>query len=384
MVQAVILAAGEGSRIRPLTWSRPKAMIPVANVPIIGHVINSLVENGIRSIVVVAGYRKEQVMSYLNTLDIPIEVVIQDKQLGTAHALQCAEPKIKEDFLVLPGDNWIDPVSIGKIMDERNAMLVKEHERPTNFGVVEIENGIVTRIMEKPAIAPTMTVSTGIISLTKRFFQHIETTEIPDALTLMIERGECIHAIPAEDWQDAIVPWDMLSINTHLLKRITSRYEGSVSRNAIIRGAVRIGKDTVIHPNTVIHGPVIIGDSCEIGPHVSIMPYTSIGSRVRVESHTHLAGSLIMDDTLISSHAAIRDTVIAEACMCGDHTSTWPSSTIFDIQGELWKAEFGAVIGDRVSAGPFTVFRNCIVGNNVTIQGNRMITSVIPDGSRVI
>ncbi|MDD1675829.1 MAG: nucleotidyltransferase family protein, partial [Methanomicrobiales archaeon] len=101
MVQAVILAAGEGSRIRPLTWSRPKAMIPVANVPIIGHVINSLVENGIRSIIVVVGYRKEQVMSYLNTIDTPIQVVVQEKQLGTAHALQCAEQKITEDFLLL-------------------------------------------------------------------------------------------------------------------------------------------------------------------------------------------------------------------------------------------------------------------------------------------
>jgi glucose-1-phosphate thymidylyltransferase len=323
-------------------------------------------------------------MSYLNTLEIPVQVVVQEKQLGTAHALQCAEPMIKEDFLVLPGDNWIDPVSIGKIIREKNAMLVKEHERPTNFGVVEIEDGTITHIVEKPAIAPTMTVSTGILSLTKRFFDHIETTEIPDALSLMIQRGECIHAVHAEDWQDAIVPWDLLAINAHLLKRITSRYEGTMSRNSVIRGAVCVGKETVIHPNTVIQGPVIIGDSCEIGPHVSIMPHTSIGSRVRVESHCHLTGSLIMDDNLISSHSAIRDTVIAEGCVCGDHISTWPSQSLFDIQGEIWKAEFGAIIGDRVKVGPFTIFKNCIVGNNVTIRGDRMVTSIIPDGSVVI
>ncbi|MDD1672959.1 MAG: NTP transferase domain-containing protein [Methanomicrobiales archaeon] len=384
MVQAVILAAGEGSRIRPLTWSRPKAMIPVANVPIIGHVINSLVENGIRSIIVVVGYRREQVMNYLATLEIPIQVVVQDKQLGTAHALQCAESNVKEDFIVLPGDNWINPGSIAKIKGERNAMLVKEHERPTNFGVVEIENGNVTRIVEKPAIAPTMTVSTGVLSLTKRFFEHIETTEIPDALTLMIERGECIKAIPADDWQDAIVPWDLLAMNAHLLKQISSRYEGTVSRNAIIKGSVRIGVGTIIHPYTVILGPVIIGDNCEIGPHVSLMPYTSIGSRVRVESHSHIAGSLIMDDTLIGPHSTIRDTVIAEGCAFEDHISTWPSETLFDIHGEIWKAEFGAVIGDRVRAGPFTTLNNCIVGNNVKIQGGRMITSIIPDGTSVL
>ncbi len=91
-----------------------------------------------------------------------------------------------------------------------------------------------------------------------------------------------------------------------------------------------------------------------------------------------------MDDTRINSHSAIRDTVMGEGCVCGDHISTWPASTIFDIQGELWKAEFGAVIGDRVTAGPFTVFKNCVVGNNVTIQGGRTVTSIIQDRSLVM
>jgi glucose-1-phosphate thymidylyltransferase len=89
-MQAVILAAGEGKRVRPLTRSRPKALIPVANRPIIEYVIEALLKNGIRDIVVVAGYRKEQVTRFLNQLDVTVEVVVQTKQLGTAHALQCA------------------------------------------------------------------------------------------------------------------------------------------------------------------------------------------------------------------------------------------------------------------------------------------------------
>ena len=86
-MQAVILAAGEGKRVRPLTRGRPKALLPVANRPIIEYVIEALLKNGIRDIVVVVGYRKEQVTRFLNQLDVPISVVIQDKQLGTAHAL---------------------------------------------------------------------------------------------------------------------------------------------------------------------------------------------------------------------------------------------------------------------------------------------------------
>ena len=83
-------------------------------------------------------------------LGVPIEVVIQEKQLGTAHALQCAESKIKGDFLVLPGDNYIDPQSIARIRDTPNAILVKEHPNPSNFGVVLLNNGRVTEIVEKP------------------------------------------------------------------------------------------------------------------------------------------------------------------------------------------------------------------------------------------
>jgi NDP-sugar pyrophosphorylase family protein len=114
-MQAVILAAGEGTRVRPLTKSRPKGLISVANRPIIEYAIRALHDAGIRDIIVVVGYRREQVTRFLNELDSTIEVVVQEKQLGTAHALKCAEPLIKGNFLLLPGDNYIDPVSVAKI-----------------------------------------------------------------------------------------------------------------------------------------------------------------------------------------------------------------------------------------------------------------------------
>ena len=97
-MQAVILAAGEGKRVRPLTWSRPKAMIPVANRPIIEYVIDALVKNGIRDIIVVVGYRKEQVIRFLNQLDIPIEVVVQDKQTGNGTCTPAGQRKNQRRF----------------------------------------------------------------------------------------------------------------------------------------------------------------------------------------------------------------------------------------------------------------------------------------------
>jgi UDP-N-acetylglucosamine diphosphorylase/glucosamine-1-phosphate N-acetyltransferase len=383
-MQAIILAAGEGSRIRPLTRNRPKAMVPVANRPIISYVIDALLANGIRDIVVVVGYRREQVIRYLNTLSISPTVVIQEKQLGTAHALQCAEAKIHGDFIVLPGDNLVDSASIGRLLHEQNAMLIKEHPRPTNFGVVECAEGCITAVTEKPEYAPTMTVSTGVISLTQDIFAHIESTALTDVINTMVRKGICIKAYPAAEWMDAIVPWDLLTINSRLLQHISSHKEGSISRTVMLKGPVTIGKDTTIHPNTVIYGPVSIGSHCEIGPNVTILPDTSIGSRVTIKPHTLIESSLLMDDIQVGSHSQLFEAVVGEGCVLHDHLTTQPFETIYEIEGEVWKASFGAVLGDNVRTAPFTVLKNCIVGNDTTIQNGRVVTGILPDSSLVL
>jgi len=384
-MQAVILAAGEGKRVRPLTRSRPKALIPVANRPIIEYVIEALLKNGIRDIIVVVGYRKEQVTRFLNQLDVPVEVVVQAKQLGTAHALKCAESYITGDFLLLPGDNYIDPQSIARIAGISNAMLVKEHPNPSNFGVVMVQEGYVTDIVEKPEHAQSLTVSTGIYSLKKEIFSYIHGNDLTDAIAEMIQDGVRVQAVPAEDWQDAIFTWDLLKMNRRLLRQIPPAREGIASRQTIIQSAVRIGKGTTIGPNTVITGPVVIGNDCTIGPNCCILPNTSIGSRVTLEPFTMIGDALIMDDTSIGSHSRIVDTILGERCVLADHTSASRSSGILEIEGEAIFSEFGAIFGDTVVSGPFSTFRNSIVGNNVTIEGQDRITSrIIPDGSMVI
>ncbi len=385
MMQAVILAAGEGKRVRPLTRSRPKALIPVANRPIIEYVIEALLKNGIRDIVVVVGYRKEQVIRSLNEVGVPITVVVQNKQLGTAHALNCAKSHITGDFLLLPGDNYIDPLSVGRIKDIKNSMLVKEHPSPSNFGVVLLKDGFVNRIIEKPEHSPSFMVSTGIFSLTKDFFSYISGNDITDAISSMLASGEQLRAIVADDWQDAIYPWDLLKMNMRLLKDLPEVYEGSITRQTIIQGRVKIGKGTTIGPNTVISGPVTIGNDCEIGPNCCIMPDTSLGSRVRIEPFTFVGKSLIMDDTSVGSHSRIIDTVTGQGCRLADHTTISSSASLMNIEGSVIKPEFGAVFGDQVVAGPFTLFNNCIIGNNVTIEGgSRIISRVLADDSKVI
>jgi UDP-N-acetylglucosamine diphosphorylase / glucose-1-phosphate thymidylyltransferase / UDP-N-acetylgalactosamine diphosphorylase / glucosamine-1-phosphate N-acetyltransferase / galactosamine-1-phosphate N-acetyltransferase len=384
-MQAVILAAGEGKRVRPLTRSRPKALIPVANRPIIEYVIEALLKNGIRDIVVVVGYRKEQVTRFLNQLDVPVEVVVQAKQLGTAHALKCAESKIHGDFLLLPGDNYIDPQSIASIATTSNAILMKEHSHPSNFGVVMLQDGHVTNIVEKPEHAESHMVSTGIYSLKQEIFSYIKENDMPSAIMAMIRDGVRVKGVPANDWQDAIFAWDLLKMNQRLLRHLPPAREGIASRQTIIQGAVRIGKGTTIGPNTVITGPVVIGNDCTIGPNCCIMPNTSIGSRVTLEPFTMIGDALVMDDTSIGSHSRIVDTIIGERCILSDHTSASRAPGLLQIEEIPIRSDFGAILGDTVTSGPFSTFRNSIIGNNVTIEGQDRITSkIIPDGSMVI
>ncbi|WP_367259992.1 bifunctional sugar-1-phosphate nucleotidylyltransferase/acetyltransferase [Methanoculleus sp.] len=384
MMQAVILAAGEGSRLRPLTRSKPKAMLPVANRPIIEYVIDALLENGIRDIVVVVGYRKEDVIRHLNRLDAPIQVVVQERQLGTADALRAAESEITDDFLVLPGDNYINAESIARIKKEQNAMLVAEHPNPSNFGVVVIRNGLVREVIEKPEDAPTFTVSTGVYSFTPDVFSFLRTTEIPDALAAMIASGRRIRAIPADDWQDAIYPWDLLKLNSRMLKGITPEIAGTVDASVIRRGTVHIGTGTTVGPNTVIYGPVTIGSNCNIGPNCVIMPDVSIGDRVVLEPFTYVADSLIMSDVTIGSHSRIVSAVFGQGCILADHTTTYPSASFIEVGVRVHKEEFGAILGDGVRAAPFTTFKNCIAGNSVTIERGKTVVGLLEDGTRVM
>lgn len=361
-------------------------MIPVGNIPVMDYVISSLKTCGIRDIIVVVGYRKEQVIRHLNTLDMGVTVAVQEKPLGTAHALLQAKEYIKDRFLVLPGDNFINSASIARIMDKRNAILVKEHPYPSNFGVVTTRKGFVTNIVEKPAQSPSFTISTGVFSLDMEFFETLRENDMTDAIGAFLESGKKIRAVPADDWQDAIYPWDLLQMNQYLLRSVQAEKSGEVSEHCTIQGQVRIGNGSRISPLTSITGPVVIGPECEIGPYACIKPYSSIGARVRIDPFTLVENSILMDDSEIGSHCRVRDSVIGEGARLDDHVTMVTASPLMEIQGEQIRGRYGAILGEEVRAGPFTLLEGAIVGNNAKIRGNSRIHSTIAyeDGSLVV
>jgi len=371
-IQAIILAAGEGTRFRPLTKNRPKVMLPVANLPILEHVLNSVVAAGIRDITVVVGYKKEQVMTFLNTYPVPVQVVVQEKQLGTAHALSMAKEYVHTKTLVLAGDNYVDTESLRSILDKENAVLVAPHSSPADFGVISKDDGILTGIVEKPKdVEPGSLVSCGVYIFTPEFIEMIRERSIPESLQKNIKAGMKISIVQATDWQHAVYPKDLLSINKNLLKQIKGKVSGIVDKSVTVQGHVSIGKHTMIGPGTVILGPAVIGEGTRIGPHVCIGPNTSIGSRVTIEPFTYIENSIIMNDCTIGSHSRIVDTIFGEGGIYNNHLSTVSK-------------EFGAVCGDRVDIGPFTVIKGGVIGNNVVIEGGKILEKEIPDNALVI
>lgn len=386
-MQAVVLAGGEGSRLRPLTRNRPKALIPVANRPIIEYVIEALAEAGVRDITVVVGYRKEQVIHCLTNLPVPVNVAIQEKQLGVADALRAAEDHVSGRFLLLPGDNIVTPAALSPLCNDEPALLTTSHSRPTDYGVVDAHDSFVRKIVEKPDIAQSFTVSTGVFSLDPSVFRYYESgLELPGIINRMIDDGTKIRAHHISGgWSDAVFAWDLLTLNRSLLKKTGSHCAGMISRHATIDGRVSIGQGTEILAGTVITGPAVIGPNCTIGPNACISGGTSIGSGVKIGPFSHVSRSILMDDVTVGTHASVRESVIGEGCRLTDHTVTVCAEFSMDVGGRCTSGMFGTIMGDRVDTAPFTVLKGAVVGNNVAVEtSGRTISGVIPDQTVVM
>lgn len=397
-MKCVILAAGEGRRLRPFTESIPKVMIPVANKPILEYVINAVKKNGIHEIILVVGYKKESIMEYFKDgkkFGVSIEYVIQDKQLGTAHALFQAEPFIDEEFLILPGDNIIGEESISLLSKNKceMALLIEYSSNPSKYGVVQIGNGKIKRIVEKPEKKGESIVSTGIYKLQSSIFETLEEcikdgkNDLTTVIEIFIRKGEEIRAIKGKGkWMDAIYPWDLLSINGKVMQDISPSIAGKIEKDVIINGNVFIGKDTIIHSGCYLSGPAIIGEGCEIGPNVCVFPSTSIGNNVTIHPFTEIKNSIIMDDVFIDSHSKVSHSVIGKGCRISSHFLTMVGRSIIYIENETHEVyDIGSFIGDGcIIGGNVVIQEGKILGKDCTINSLKIINKDIPTGSQVM
>jgi UDP-N-acetylglucosamine diphosphorylase/glucosamine-1-phosphate N-acetyltransferase len=400
-LKAVILAAGEGNRMRPLTYGRPKVMLPLANQPILEHLLIQVREAGIGELIFVVGYHDEQVRGYFGDgrpWGVRIEYCTQRRQLGTANALGMVEGLIDGSFLVLNGDAIIGAREIAGLADgSGHALGVIQVEDAYGLGVVELEAGRVVRIYEKVARPPSRLVNAGLYRFTPDIFSAVAQTaksprgeyELTDTLQLMIDRGQPLTSYEVDRWLNLSYPWDLLSANEALLAEMETVNSAEIEENVVLKGPVSVGKNTVIRSGSYLVGPVAIGDDCELGPNCVIRPNTAIGDRCHIGSAVEIKGSIVMNGSKIPHHSYVGDSVIGEDCNLGAGTKIANlrlDGKNIEVAGtDTGRRKLGAIIGDRVETGiNASVNVGTVIGSGARIGPGAVAQGVISPGAQIL
>lgn len=389
-MKAVILAAGQGTRMGPLTQNRPKVMLPVANKPLLSHVILQARDAGINEFVLVVGYRAEAVKEYFrdgSPMNVSIEYVHQKRQLGTADAVRAAQGLVDDRFLVLNGDIIVSPLHIKNLIKQRSeiVMTARHVKNPSEFGVLEVRGNRVLRVLEKPQKPPTDLANAGIYVLSPLIFDAIERTkqsarkeyEITDSLQLLIDEGADVgYMTLSENWLDIGRPWDLLDANEYFLSCLQPEVKGEIEPLATLKGSVSVGEGTVVRNGAYIAGPAVIGNNCDIGPNCYIRPGTSIGDDVRIGNAVEIKNSIIMKGTHIGHLSYVGDSIIGERCNFGAGTKVanlrHDGRTIrVKLKGKLidsGRKKLGTIMGDDVHTGI-----NSMINVGAVVESGAMI-----------
>ena len=394
VLKAVILAAGEGKRLRPFTYSEPKVMIPVANRSIMDYVMRSLVSNKITEIVMVVGYRKERIMSYFGDGDgfgAKITYVNQDKQLGNGHALMAACEHVDGDFIVLPGDSLIDARSVADILSigASYGALVMESEMQAKYGVAQLERNRIIDILEKLGEGGSNIVLTGAYKLPCSFFDVLGGCveggdyNLSHALKLYIKDMKLEPIFCQGLWIDAVYPWDLIEVNHAALANAPIQTAGTIESGVLIHGKVSVGKGTTIRAGTTLYGPISIGSGCDIGPNVSIFPSTSIGDNVTIDPFSVIRNSVIMSDCSIGSHSMLSQSVLGYGVKVRSHLMASSADAFVNLEDEFYRVpNIGTLVGEDCAMGSgVSIEPGTIIGPKCRIMSGSRVARNVPTGA---
>ena len=412
-MKAVILSAGEGSRMRPLTLTKPKTMLPVAGKPIIQYNVESLRDNGVKDILLVVRYKEEMVRDYFGDgSDFGVNICYQTQKdfLGTANAISYSQDFIEDSLIVLNGDIILDGEVIKEIIEKYNnlspdtLMLLTEVEDPSAFGVVEIEDGNIKNIVEKPnkEDAPSNLVNAGIYIFNKDIFDKINRTElsereeyeITDSVTLQIKEGKRVIGHKTnKDWIDVGRPWELIEVNEELIADLKTEIYGIVEDGVHIHGEIFLGEGSIIRSGVYIEGNVYIGKNCDLGPNSYIRGNSYFGDNVHVGNAVEIKNSIIMENTNVSHLSYVGDSIIGSDCNIAAGTNI--ANLRFDNQPvrtkiknkmiDSGRRKLGSIIGDNVKTGINSSFSPGVkVGYNSTIGSGVLLYDDVPSDCRVL
>jgi bifunctional UDP-N-acetylglucosamine pyrophosphorylase/glucosamine-1-phosphate N-acetyltransferase len=395
-MKAVIMAAGEGIRLRPLTSTRPKVMLQVAGKPILEHLLLEVKKAGINEAVIIVRYKKETIIDYFKEKDLGIKLtfVEQGKDNGTAAAILAAESEIKDTFVALAGDTITTSENIKKVIDNHKGRItlgVKKVKNPHLYGVVELSGETVSLFEEKPAHPKTDLANLSIYCMEPTIFEEIKS--IPKS-----DRGEYeivslfigAKAVVVEAyWKDIAYPWDMLEVTEFLLEKMESKNEsvenstikgklimepGSKIINSYVEGIVFIGANTIIGPNAYLRGTNAIGENCEIGESTTIKN-SILFENVKAKHLTYIGDSVIGGNVNFGSGTQIANFRFDESTINVQTEKGWANTG---------RKKFGAVVGDNVRFGVLScTMPGKLIGEGAWVSSGVVVNKNVPPHSRV-
>lgn len=307
-MRAIIPVAGVGSRLRPHTYTVPKVLLNVGGKPIIGHIMDRVIENGFDEATIIIGYLGEKIKEYiLNNYSIKVDFVEQEERLGLGHAIYLSRHTISRDpILIILGDTVFDVNLKGMIASNSSVIGVKEVEDPRRFGVAETTGDFITKLVEKPEHPKSHLAIVGIYyirqpqilleCLKEMIKTNVRTKgefQLTDALQLMIERGEHMKPFTVDGWYDCGKPETLLSTNRHLLENMATPN----SRH-----------DVVVQPPVYISPKAIVRNSV-IGPFATVAENASVENAI-IRNSIISEGASVMDalleDSIVGSNAVVR------------------------------------------------------------------------------
>ncbi|MEL7561983.1 bifunctional sugar-1-phosphate nucleotidylyltransferase/acetyltransferase [Dehalogenimonas sp. 4OHTPN] len=396
----VIMAAGEGARMRPLTGTRPKVMLPVAGKPILEHLLTECAAAGAGDFVLVVGYHDEVVRNYFtdgSKWGVRIRYVTQRQPAGTADALRQSSHFLGAAFVLLNGDIMLKSIDIVPLIEaETNLLSIVELPNVEGKGVMETRGGQVVRLYEKCTRPPTRLANAGAYHFTGDILKFVQQTprsprgehEITDTVQALIDAGIPVGYRSVSTWSELSYPWDLFQANESALANCPPSVEGMIEPGATITGSVAVGHGSLIKAGSYITGPVKIGRNCVIGPNCHIRPATDIGDECHIGAGVEIKNSIIMTGTRIPHLSYVGDSIIGQNCNLGAGTQIANlrlDKKAIAVNGiNTGRQKLGGIFGDGVVTGiNASINPGTMVGHGARIGPGATAKGIIAPGARI-
>ena len=317
-MKVVVLAAGQGERLEPITHTRPKPFVPVLDKPLIRRTLDMILELGVNvNDVFVVGNR-----AFKEAFDtLGVNVVYQEAGKGTGAALRSLRTRISDELLVVYGDLYLEKDAIRKVAEaEGNAILGVKVSNPKDYGVLLVRDGFIEKIIEKPDVPPSNLINGGVYKLSPDVFSYLDKLELSprgeyeltDAVT-QLARDNRVRVVEYDGaWLDISRPWHVIEANKLELEKRQQKVEGKIEPNVIMKGKVIVEEGAEIKGNTYIEGPVYIGKGASVGPNAYVRPYSVLLEGSKVGASVEVKESVIMEHAKIPHLSYVGDSVICE------------------------------------------------------------------------